>query len=454
MSARPIAIINARLVDPESGYDGPGALLTTAGKIARVSHKPKLTGLPTGVRVIDAGGDLLCPGLIDLRVKTGEPGSEPKETLKSAARAAAAGGVTSIIVQPDTDPVIDDPAVVDFILRRARDIGLVHVYPAGAATKGCLGQGMAEIGLMREAGCVYVTDADRPIVDSRVMRRLLAYAGALGVLVAHRPADPWLTEGASATEGEFAGRMGLAAEPVAAETIMLERDIALVELTGARLMVDQISAAAPLESLARAKVKGLPVIATCSINHLSFNELDIGDYRTFCKLIPPLRCEDDRLALIDAMASGLVDIVVSAHTPAPPEDKRLPFDEAAAGAIGLETLLPALLTLHHEGRVPLLRLIEAATLAPAKAIGLAAGRLKVGAPADLLLCDIDAPRLIDAEDLISKSKNSAFDGRRLQGRVLMTLVDGRVVYEADTSPKISGRGPPKAGGVSSHASSG
>jgi dihydroorotase len=212
---------------------------------------------------------------------------------------------------------------------------------------------------------------------------------------------------------------------------MLERDIALVELTGARLMVDQISATAPLESLARAKARGLPIIATCSINHLSFNELDIGDYRTFCKLIPPLRCEDDRLALIDALASGLVDIVVSAHTPAPPEDKRLPFDEAAPGAIGLETLLPALLTLHHEGRVPLIRLIEAATLAPAKAMGLEAGRLKVGAPADLLLCDIDAPRLIDAEDLISKSKNSAFDGRRLQGRVLMTLVDGRIVHKSE-----------------------
>ena len=203
---------------------------------------------------------------------------------------------------------------------------------------------MAEIGLMHEAGCVYVTDADRPIVDSRVMRRVLAYAGSLGVLVAHRPADPWLSEGAAATESEFSGRMGLPSEPVAAETIMIERDIALVELTGARLMVDQVSAAAPLESLARAKDRGLPIIATASINHLSFNELDIGDYRTFCKLIPPLRAEDDRQALIEALASGLVDIVVSAHAPAPPEDKRLPYDEAAPGAIGLETLLPALLT--------------------------------------------------------------------------------------------------------------
>jgi dihydroorotase len=430
MRPRPIAFVNARLVDPETGYDGPGGLVVAEGRIGEVRRDGVFAHLSPDVRVVDSGGALLCPGLVDLRVKTGEPGSEPKETLKSAARAAAAGGVTSIVVQPDTDPVIDDPAVADFILRRARDIGLVRVYPAGAATKGLKGKGMAEIGLLREAGCVYVTDADRPIVDSRVMRRLLAYAGSLGVLVAHRPADPWLTQGASATESEFAGRMGLAAEPVAAETIMLERDIALVQLTGSPLLVDQISAAEPLQTLARAKSRGLPILATASINHLSFNELDIGDYRTFCKLIPPLRGEADRSALIEALASGLVDIVVSAHAPAPPEDKRLPFDEAAPGAIGLETFLPALLTLHHEGCVPLARLIEAATLAPARAIGSAAGRLCAGAPADLVLCDIHAPRLIDAGALISKSKNSAFDGRRLQGAVLMTLVEGRVVHEA------------------------
>ncbi len=430
MTSQPIAFINARLVDPETGYDGPGALVVADGKIGEVTHASSFADLSADIRVVDSAGALLCPGLIDLRVKTGEPGSEPKETLKSAARAAAAGGVTSIVVQPDTDPPIDDPAVADFILRRARDIGLVHVYPAGAATKGLAGQGMAEIGLLREAGCVYVTDVDRAIVDSRVMRRLMAYAGSLGVLVAHRPADPWLAAGASATESEFSGRLGLASQPVAAETIMLERDIALIELTGARLMVDQISAAAPLASLARAKAKGLPILTTCSINHLSFNELDIGDYRTFCKLIPPLRGEDDRLALIEALGSGLVDIIVSAHDPAPPEDKRLPFDEAAPGAVGLETLLPALLTLHHEGRVPLPRLIAAVTLAPALAIGLSSGRLTAGAPADLVLCDLGAPRLIDAAELISKSKNSPFDGRRLQGAVLMTLVDGRVVFEA------------------------
>jgi dihydroorotase len=429
MSGQPIAFINARLVDPASGYDGPGALMASGGRIVEVTHGDGPAFLSPDVRRIDCNGAMLAPGLIDLRVKTGEPGAEPKETLKSAARAAAAGGVTSIVVQPDTDPAIDDPSVVDFILRRARDIELVHVYPAGAATKGLAGKAMAEIGLMHEAGCVYVTDADRPIVDSKVMRRLLAYAKGQNLLVAHRPADPWLTDGAAATESEFAGRMGLPAAPAVAEKIMLERDAALVELTGARLLVDQVSAACALESLARAKARGLPILATCSINHLTFNELDIGDYRTFWKLEPPLRGEDDRQALVEALVSGLVDIVVSAHAPAPAEDKRLPFEEAAPGSIGLETLLPALLGLFHDGRAPLLRLIETVTLAPAKAIGLAAGRLAVGAPADLVLCDLAAPRLIDAEQLTSKSKNSAFDGRRLQGQVLMTLVDGRVVYE-------------------------
>jgi len=430
MTGRPIAFINARLVDPASNYDGPGALIAENGVIAEATHEVGFADLSPDIRRIDCNGAMLAPGLIDLRVKTGEPGAEPKETLKSAARAAAAGGVTSIVVQPDTDPAVDDPSVVDFILRRARDIELVHVYPAGAATKGLAGRAMAELGLMHDAGCVYVTDADRPIVDSKVMRRLLAYAGALDLLVAHRPADPWLSDGAAATESEFAGRMGLPAAPAAAEKIMLERDAALVELTGARLLVDQVSAACALESLARAKDRGLPMLASASINHLTFNELDIGDYRTFWKLAPPLRSEDDRQALIDALVSGLVDVVVSAHAPAPAEDKRLPFEEAAPGSIGLETLLPALLALHHEGRAPLLRLIETVTLAPAKAIGLAAGRLTIGAPADLVLCDLAAPRVIDAEKLTSKSKNSAFDGRRLQGQVLMTLVDGREVYEA------------------------
>ncbi len=429
MAARPLAFINARLVDPETGYDGPGALTVKGGVIEKLAKgkSPKVSG---DYEVIDCGGAMLAPGLIDLRVKTGEPGAETKETLKSASRAAAAGGVTSIVVQPDTNPEVDDPSVVDFILRRARDIQGVHVYPAGAATKGLGGERIAEIGLMHEAGCVYVTDVDRPIVDSKVMRRVLSYAKGFDTLVAHRPADPWLSKDAAATEGEFAGRLGLPQVPTIAERIMLERDLALVELTGAKLLADQLTTACALEALQRGKDKGLPVSASASINHLSFNELDIGDYRTFAKVDPPLRAEDDRQALIEALASGLIDVVVSAHCPAPAEDKRLPFDEAAPGAVGLETLLAALLALHHDGRMPLAGLIRTVTLAPAELIGLSAGRLSKGAPADLVLCDIGAPVVIDADKLTSKSKNSPFDGRRLQGKVLLTTVDGRIVHKA------------------------
>ena len=431
MTQRPTAFVNARLVDPASGWDGPGALLVKNGKIAEVAQGRDLGTLSADIEVIDARGAMLAPGLVDLRVKTGEPGFETKETLKSAALAAAAGGGTSIVVQPDTQPVIDEASVVDFILRRARDIELVHVYPAGAATKGARGERMAEIGLMREAGCVYITDADRPIVDSKVFQRILTYAKGFDTLLAHRPMDMWLARGGAAIGGEFAGRLGLPAISPMAERIMLERDIALLEATGGRLLVDQITSAGALETLARGKARGLRLHASVSINHLSFNELDIGDYRSFAKVTPPLRGEDDRQALIEALASGLIDIVVSAHAPAPAEDKRLPFDEAAPGAIGVETLLPALLSLYHDERLPLVDLIRAVTLAPAELLNLRGGRIAPGAPADLVLCDIDAPIIVDAAKLLSKSKNSPFDGRRLQGQVLMTLVDGRVVHRAE-----------------------
>lgn len=425
---RPIALTNVRLIDPASRHDGPGAVLVRDGLIAEVI-KGAAPAVSEDFQVIDGGGAMLAPGLVDIRVKTGEPGAETKETLKSVSRAAAAGGVTSIVVQPDTDPVIDDPAVVDFVMRRARDIGLVHVYPAGAATKGLGGERMAEIGLMRDAGCVYLTDVDHTLVNSKVFSRVMRYADSFGLAVAHRPVDPWLAKGAAATSGEFAGRMGLPSSPAIGERIMLERDLGLAELTGARLIVDQVTTASALESLARAKQRQVKVTATASINHLSFNELDIGDYRTFAKLDPPLRPESDRLALVTAIASGLVEIIVSAHAPAPAEEKRLPFDEAAPGSIGVETLLSGLITLHHENAIPLLDLLATVTVNPARLLGLRAGTLEVGAPADLVLCDIDAPVTIDADKLLSKSKNSAFDGRRLQGKVLMTLAGGRIVHQ-------------------------
>lgn len=422
------AFLNARLVDPASGYDGPGCVVVAEGVIADVQRRPTIDNLSPDVRVVDCAGAMLCPGLIDIRVKTGEPGAEPKETLKSASRAAAAGGVTTIVVQPDTDPAVDGPAMVDFILRRGRDLNGVNIVPAGALTRGCAGERMAEIGLMHDAGAAYFTDADHVIADSRLLRRLMAYASGFGALVAHRPDDHRLSAGAVATEGEFASRLGLPSAPSAAELLGLQRDLALAELTGARLLVDQVSTAAAIEAVRRTRAT---VSASASINHLTFNELDVGDYRTFYRLAPPLRAEDDRQALIDALADGVIPIVTSAHTPAPAEDKRLPFAEAAPGAVGLETLLPALLRLHHEGRVPLLTLIRSVTSAPAALLGLASGRIAPGAPADLTLCDIGSPWRVDADRLLSKSKNSPFDGRLLQGRVLMTMVDGRVVHRAE-----------------------
>ncbi|MEM9964710.1 MAG: dihydroorotase [Asticcacaulis sp.] len=425
----PIALVNARLIDPESGYDGPGSLIVADGVITQIIHSAHLPSGSSDLKVIDCNGHVLAPGLIDLRVKTGEPGAEPKETLKSASLAAAAGGVTSMVVQPDTDPVIDEPALVDFILRRARDIELVHVYPAGAATKGHNGKKMAEIGLMHDAGAVYFTDVEHPIVNSKTLQRVLSYANGFNALVAHRPKEPWLSEGAVATSGEMASRMGLSGVSALAERIALERDLALVELTGARLLVDQITTSESVSAIKRARARGLEVFASASINHLVFNEYDIGDYRTFYRLDPPLRSENDRLALTDALADGVIDVVVSNHSPAPAEDKRLPFSEATAGAIGLQTLLPALIGLHHDRDIPLIDLLRTVTSNPANLIGLEAGRLSVGAPADLVLVDIDAPFSLREKDILSKSKNSPFENRTLQGKVELTLVDGRIVYQ-------------------------
>jgi dihydroorotase len=425
-----IAFVNARLIDPATEYDGPGSVIVAEGVIASVIHGHDAPQGHAGIKVIDCDGNALMPGLIDIRVRTGEPGMEPKETLKSASLAAAAGGVTSFVVQPDTDPTIDEPAMVDFILRRARDIELVHVYPAGAATQGTEGRKMAEIGLMHEAGALYFTDVDAPIVNSKIMTRVLSYANGFNALIAHRPKEPWLSEGAVATSGEMAARMGLPGVPALSERIMLERDLALVELTGARFLVDQVSTAEGLNSIERAKTKGLEVFVSASINHLVFNELDIGDYRTFYRLDPPLRAERDRQALVDALATGLIDVVVSNHSPAPAEDKRLPFSESAPGAIGLQTLLPALIGLHLDNDIALIDALRAVTVNPAQMLGLDAGRIAEGAPADLILVDVEAPFALREKDILSKSKNSPFENRTLQGKVLMTLVDGRIVYQS------------------------
>ncbi len=425
--ARPAALVNARLIDPHSRLDQQGGVLMRDGRIADLG--PHIAAGAVGeAMVLDCGGNVLAPGLIDMMVFTGEPGHEHRETLATASRAAAAGGVTTMICMPNTDPVIDDVALVDFILRRARDTAVVNVHPMAAMTKGLLGEEMAEIGLLHEAGAIAFTNGKTSLANAKVMRNVLAYARDFGALIVHQLEEPSLGKDGVMHEGEVATRLGLRGIPAAAETIILQRDLHLVELTGARYHAGQISCRASLDIIRLAKAKGLPVTCGVSVNHLTLNENDIGSYRTFFKVRPPLRSEDDRLALVEGVARGDIDVIVSAHDPRGAEGKRRPFAEAADGAIGLETLLAASLRLYHNGAVDLVALMRALSTNPAKLLDLAAGRLAPGAPADLVLIDLDRPFTVEPELLQSRSKNTPFDQARLQGRALLTLVAGRAVY--------------------------
>ncbi len=423
-----LLLTNARLIDPGTGRDERGAVLVRDRLVVDIIRGGATTS-PDSATVIDCGGRVLAPGLVDMRAFIGEPGAEHRETLKSASEAAAAGGVTTIVCMPDTDPIVDDPAIVDFVQRRARDTAVVNIHPAAALTKGLQGREMTEIGLLAEAGAVGFTDGARSVSDAQVMRRALTYARDFGALVMPHVEDPALVGEGVMNEGELASRLGLHGIPREAETVMLERDLRLVRLTGARYHAAMISCADSVEIVRRAKEAGLPVTCGVSINNLTLNENDIGDYRTFLKLSPPLRHEDDRQAVIEALAEGVIDAIVSDHNPQDVETKRLPFAEAANGAVGLETLLSAALRLVHDGRLSLVQLIRALSTRPAEILGLPAGRLAPGAPADLILFDSDAPYVLDKADLRSRSKNTPYDEARLQGRVLLTLVGGRIVYD-------------------------
>jgi dihydroorotase len=419
-------LLNARLIDPE-GYDGPGALRVEGGVIDDVVRGALPE--PGDGQVVDCGGLPLAPGIVDMRVFIGEPGARHRESFRSAGAAAAAGGITTIVAQPDTAPPLDDPALVQFVLARARDVAPVRVHAMAALTKGLAGAEMTEQRFLLDAGALALTDCDHPVADARLMRALMTYARGLGALVVHHPQEPALSRGACATAGEFASRLGLPAVPAVAERIMLERDLALAESTGVRYHADQVTTAGALAALRRAREDGLPVSAATSFHHLTLNEFDVSDYRTFFKLTPPLRAEADRDAVVEALAEGLIDIVVSSHLPQDEEAKRLPFEEAATGAVGLETFLPACLRLVHAGRLDLVTLFRRASRAPADLLGLPGGRLARGAPADLVLFDPGAPFILDREKLRSRSKNTPFDRARMQGRVLGTWVGGRLVYE-------------------------
>jgi dihydroorotase len=420
-------IYNARLIDPASNRDDRGGVLVENGVITDVG--PGIGKAAIADVKIDAKGKAVAPGLIDLRVKTGEPGAENKETLETASDAAAAGGVTTFVVMPDTDPVIDTVALVDFIRRRAAGVAKVKVHPTGGLTLGLDGQKMSEIGLIKEAGAVFFSNGDRPVEDAGVLRRAMQYAASFDALVASRPDTPSLSKNTVMNAGAFAARLGLRGTPPEAEWIALERDLMLAETTGARLLVDCLSTGRSLKAVERARKAGAKVFCSVAAYSLFFNELDVGDYLTYCKVQPPFRAEADRMALIDGLKRGTIDAVVSAHDPQPPEDKRLPIAEAAYGAVGLETLLPALLSLVARDEVSLIQALKPVTSGPADLLGLPQGRLKKGAPADLVLFDPAAPWACDRDDLSSRSKNSPFDGRKLEGKVLRTWVNGLTVFE-------------------------
>ena len=421
------AYVNAHVIAPQQGLNGAGGVLIEDGWILAAGPQVTRDMVGAQTQIIDCKGKLLIPGLIDMRVFTGEPGSEYRETMASASEAAAAGGVTTMIVMPNTQPVIDDAAIVDYILRLARDTAKVRVHPMAAITKGLGGELMSEIGLVQAAGAVAVTDATKAVSNANLFRRALMYAKDFDMLVVQHVEELSLASGVM-NSGEAASKLGLAGISPMAEVIMLERDLRLVEMTGARYHASQISSAASVEVMRSAKARGLPVSCGVSINHLVLNENDIGAYRTFFKLSPPLRDENHRRALVAGVADGTIDVIVSSHDPQSDDTKRRPFAEAAFGAIGLETMLSAALSLYHNDNMPLERLVAAMSQVPAKLLGLEGGRLEAGAPADFTVVDPNLSWKVDAASLCSRSKNSPFERRTLEGRAIETVVAGRTVY--------------------------
>ncbi len=420
------AYVNARLIDPASGLDAPGGLLSEDGLIADFGSGLFADGAPENAETIDCRGRVLAPGLVDMRVRLRDPGHEHREATVSA----AAGGITTIIVLPNTDPVIDSVALVEFIGRRAGEAGLINIYPMAALTQGLEGKEITEMGLMSEAGAVAFGDGISSIDDSLVMRRALSYASSFGLLIVQRPEDNSLASDGVMNEGEIATRLGLAGIPNAAETICLERDIRLLELTGGRYHASLLSTADSVDVVRRAKARGLNVTCDTAPPYFALNEIAVGDYRTFARLSPPLRCEEDRRAVVEGIEDGTIDAIVSDHAPHHQDSKRQPFAQAESGAVGLETLLAVALDLTRESSLSLSGMLGKVTCVPADILGLDTGRLRKGAAADLVIFDADAPWKIDADRLLSKSKNTPFDGKLAQGRVVRSVISGHTVFHA------------------------
>ena len=420
----------ARVVDPSRGIDETGTVIVSDGVIAAAGASALNQGAPDGADIIDCRGRTVMPGLVDSRVFIGEPGGEHRETIESASAAAAAGGVTTAIMMPDTDPAIDNVALVEFVLRTSRLVGGARIVPAAAITRGFEGREMTEFGLMREAGAVAFTEGRHTIRSSLVMRRALTYARDFDAVVAHETQDRDLAGAGGMNEGLDASWLGLAGLPREAEAIPLERDLLLARLTGGRYHAAKISTGLSAAAVRRAKDDDARVTAGVAIHNVALNENDVGEYRTFFRLSPPLRAEEDRVAIVEALRDGTIDLICSSHDPQDVDTKRLPFADAAPGAVGLETLLAVGLRLHHNGDLDLLRVVELLSTAPARTFGLPGGTLKPGAPADLVLVDLDEPWIVTEDGIRSRSRNSCFEGARLQGKVLQTLVAGSTVFKA------------------------
>lgn len=419
----------ARLLDPDSGRDGVGDIIVVDDRIAAIGANISAAGLGPDVEVIDVAGLCLAPGLVDMRVQLREPGAEHIESIESGSQAAAAGGVTTMVALPNTEPPVDDVSVVEFLARRAREVRLAKVHTYAAATKGLKGKELTEIGLLANNGVVGFTDGVTAIADALVMRRVLAYARTFDQLVIQHPEEPSLAGAGEVTEGEIATRLGLPGITPAAEVILVERDLRLVSITGARYHVAHVSTAAAIEAIRRAKASGLPVTCDTAPPYFALNETAIGDYRTFAKLSPPLRAESDRQAVVAGLADGTIDAIASDHAPWDQDSKRLPFSSASCGIVGLETLLPLSLEIHHNRHMTLIEVLRRLTVAPARILGLRVGRLAPGAPADFVIFDPDAKGQIQTDTFRSKSKNAPFDGRPVRGRVERTVVDGRTIFE-------------------------
>ena len=413
-----LRIVNVRLIDPAQGVDAAGALRVEQGRIADAAAAD-------GDEILDGGGAVLCPGLIDMRVGVGEPGGEYHESVQTAAAAAWFGGITTIATLPDTIPAIDEPALVRLLGARGEETGL-GIHPYGALTRGCAGQELAELGLLRDAGAVAFTDGAQALASARLLRTALLYARGLDALIVQHPEEPSLARGGVATEGERATRMGLPGIPPAAEAIAVARDVALVRLTGGRIHFAHVSTAAALAEIHRAKDEGLAVTCDTAPPYFDLSETAIGDYRTYARLSPPLRAEADRRAVVAGLADGTIDAIASDHQPRAADDKRLPFAQAAPGGTGLATLLAVTLAQVHNGSLTLTRALELLTAGPARVLRLGAGTLARGAPADLTL--FDPERSWQVGRLPGRAQNTPFDGRALEGRVVGTWRAGRRVF--------------------------